>query len=63
MIGIVFQTRKKYKNLNNLTSRSPYEMKYSSFESSHWDKSNGSKIKFLALKYHKITYTKHILNN
>jgi hypothetical protein len=35
MIGIVFQTRKKYKNLNNLTSRSPYEMKYSSFESSH----------------------------
>jgi hypothetical protein len=63
MIGIVFQTRKKYKNLNNLTFRSPYEMKYSSFESSYWDKSNGGKIKFLVLKYHKITHTKHVLKN
>jgi hypothetical protein len=63
MIGIVFQIKKKYKNLNNLTSRSPYEMKYSSFESSYWDKSNGGKIKFLASKYHKIIYTKHVLKN
>jgi hypothetical protein len=63
MIGIIFQIRKKYKNLNNLTSRSPYKIKYSSFESFHWDKSNGNKIKFLASKYYKIIYTKHILKN
>jgi hypothetical protein len=63
MIGIVFQTRKKYKNLNNSTSSNPYEMKYGSFESSHQDKSNSGKIKSLASKYHKIIYAKHILKN
>jgi hypothetical protein len=63
MIGIVFQIRKKYKNLNNLASRSPYGMKYSSLELSYWDKSNDSKIKFLVSKYHKITHIKHVLKN
>jgi hypothetical protein len=63
MIGIVFQTRKKYKNLNNSTSSNPYEMKYSSFESSYQDESNGGKIKSLASKYHKIIHAKHILKN
>jgi hypothetical protein len=63
MIGIVFQIKKKYKNLNNFTSRNPYEIKYSSFKSFYWDKSNGSKIKSLASKYHKITYIKYVLKN
>jgi hypothetical protein len=35
MISIVFQIRKKYKNLNNLTYKSLYEIKYSLFELSH----------------------------
>jgi hypothetical protein len=61
MISIVFQTRKKYKNLNNSTSSNLYEMKYSSFESSHQDESNGSKIKSLASKYHKLIHAKYIL--
>jgi hypothetical protein len=63
IISMIFQIRKKYKNLNNSTSSNPYEMKYSSFESSHRDESNGGKIKSLASKYHKLIHVKHILKN
>jgi hypothetical protein len=45
------------------TSRNPNKLKYSSFESSHQDESNGSKIKSLALIHHEITHAKYILKN
>jgi hypothetical protein len=54
---------KKCENLNNSTSSDPYEMKYSLFESSHRDESNGGKIKPLASIHHEITYAKHVLKN
>jgi hypothetical protein len=51
------------RKLNNLTSRNPNKLKYSLFELSHQDESNGGKIKSLALIYYEIIHAKHILKN